>query len=102
MRSGLNAAKYIYEDFEKDIYNALKEALKRQKKYQSIKIIFPEYTYHPKEILHGFYQFCQDYAFEYEVIKEPENLNISTGTAYISLMEDDLVTLIKKILEKKN
>ncbi len=91
----------IFEDFEKDIYNALKEALKRLRKYHCIKLIFPEYTYHPKEIIQGFYQFCQDYAFEYDVIKEPENMIINKGTAYISLMEDDLVTLIKKILEKK-
>ena len=28
-------------------------------------------------------------------------INIKEGTAYISLMEDDLVILIKKILETK-
>ncbi|HLK31203.1 MAG TPA: GntR family transcriptional regulator [Puia sp.] len=91
----------IYEDFENDIYHALTKALEQLKKYKSIKIIFPEYTYHPKEILNGFYRFCQDYAFEYEVIKKSGLDNISEGTVYISLMEDDLVPLIKKILEKK-
>jgi DNA-binding transcriptional regulator YhcF (GntR family) len=90
----------IYEDFEKDIYNALTKAIDKLKKYRSIKIIFPEYTYHPREILDGFYHFCQDYAFDYEVINEPKSISITDGTAYISLMEDDLVTLIKKILEK--
>lgn len=90
----------IYEDFEKDIYNALTKAIERLKKYRSIHIIFPEYTYHPREILDGFYHFCQDYAFDYEVIKNTEQMNITESTAYISLMEDDLVTLIKKILEK--
>ncbi len=90
----------IYEDFEKDIYNALKKAVEKLKKYRSIQIIFPEYTYHPHEILDGFYHFCQDYAFEYDVIKKPAELDIKEGVAYISLMEDDLVTLIKKILEQ--
>lgn len=91
----------IYEDFKQDIYNALVKAIERLKKYRTIKIIFPEYTYHPKEILRGFYEFCQDYAFDYGVIKIPEDEVITEKTVYISLMEDDLVTLIKKILGTK-
>jgi DNA-binding transcriptional regulator YhcF (GntR family) len=91
----------IFEDFEKDIYHALTKAIRKLKKYKAIKIIFPDHTYHPREILNGFYRFCQDYAFEYEVIKKPTLDNIAEGTVYISLMEDDLVTLIKKILGKK-
>jgi DNA-binding LacI/PurR family transcriptional regulator len=35
------------------------------------------------------------------VIKKPQNITIEPHTVYISLMEDDLVTLIKKILEAK-
>lgn len=91
----------IYEDFEKDIYRSLSAANESLKKYDSINIIFPEYTYHPRAILNGFYQFCQDFAFQYEVIKKPELLTIQPHTVYISLMEDDLVTLIKKILETR-
>jgi DNA-binding transcriptional regulator YhcF (GntR family) len=91
----------IYENFEEDIYNALTEAVEKLKKYKTIKIIFPEYTYHPSAILNGFYRFCQDYAFDYEVIKKPQLINITEETVYISLMEDDLVTLVKKILETK-
>src|SRR6188474_2442865 len=41
----------VYEDFEQDIYNALVKAKPKLSKYHTIKIIFPEYTYHPKEIL---------------------------------------------------
>ena len=91
----------IYEDFENDIYNALSQAVERLKKYSTIKIIFPEYTYHPRAILNGFSRFCQDYAFNYEIIRNPQTINIREGTVYISLMEDDLVILVKKVLEKK-
>ena len=34
----------VYENFEKDIYNALLEANEHLSKYHTIKIIFPEYT----------------------------------------------------------
>jgi DNA-binding LacI/PurR family transcriptional regulator len=89
----------VYEDFAKDIYSALAQAVDRLKKYRRLKIIFTEYTYHPKEILQGFSNFCQDYAFGYEVVSNPNLVEVEEGTVYISLMEDDLVTLIKKILE---
>lgn len=88
----------VYENFEKDIYNALKEALPQLSKYHGINIIFPEYTYHPHEILTGFYNFCYDYAFTPKVISNIHKEEIKTGEVYINLMEDDLVTLIEKIL----
>ncbi|MDB5249750.1 MAG: GntR family transcriptional regulator [Segetibacter sp.] len=89
----------IYENFEDDIYNALVEALPQLAKYNTIKITFPEYTYHPDEILIGFKKFCQDYAFHSKVVHRIENEPIKKGEVYINLMEDDLVTLIEKILD---
>jgi len=91
----------VYEDFEKDIYAALEQALKKIKKYDTLKIIFPEYTYHPREILKGFYRFCMQYAFNYEVVNIIGDEIIQEGTLYISLMENDLVILIEKIIDAK-
>lgn len=91
----------VYENFEKDIYQALEQALEPLSKYHTIKIIFPEYSYHPKEILKGFFLFCQQYAFNYKVVNDIEAEPIKEGEAYINLMENDLVTLIEKILLTK-
>lgn len=88
----------VYEDFERDIYGALEQALEPLSKYQTLKIIFPHYTYHPKEILEGFSRFCHEYAFNHGVINNIARETIQEGTAYISLMEDDLVSLIERIL----
>ena len=89
----------VYENFEKDIYTSLKQALPQLSKYHTINIIFPEYTYHAKEILQGFYNFCNDYAFNQKVISNIHKEEIQKGEVYINLMEDDLVALIEKILE---
>ncbi len=89
----------VYENFEKDIYQALEQALERLKKYDTLKIIFPAYTYHPKEILEGFYKFCNQYAFNYEVVHDLSKERIKEKCVYISLMEADLVVLIEKILD---
>lgn len=88
----------VYENFEKDIYHALEQALERLSKYHTIKIIFPEYTYHPKEILKGFYRFCNQYAFNYKVVHDISVEPIKEGEVFINLMENDLVILIEKIL----
>ncbi len=91
----------VYENFEEDIYNALVQANSKLSKYHTIKIIFPEYTYHPTEILEGFYRYCQQYAFNYKVIRNIENEPIKEGEVFINLMENDLVYLIEKILTTK-
>jgi DNA-binding transcriptional regulator YhcF (GntR family) len=88
----------VYENFEKDIYSALEQALPQLTKYHTIKIIVPFYTYHPQEILKGFSRFCLQYAFNYKVVHNIANEPIKEGEAYINLMEDDLVILIEKIL----
>jgi DNA-binding transcriptional regulator YhcF (GntR family) len=88
----------VYEDFEADIYGALKQLIDRLSKYHTINIIFPENTYHSKEILKGFLNFCSDYAFDHEIISSLSSQSIKSGNVYISLMEDDLVELIKKAI----
>ena len=87
----------VYENFELDIFNALKEALPQLLKYQTLIIIFPANTYFPKEILKGFYSFCKDYAFDYKVVHSIGEETIKEGAVYINLMEDDLLVLLSKI-----
>ena len=97
--NGIYAA--AYENFDKDIFCALEHAREQLGKYHTIKIIFPEYTYYPNEILKGFYRFCQEYAFSYKVVHNIMLEPISEGEAFINLMEDDLVTLIERIISLK-
>lgn len=86
-----------YENFEEDIFNALKEAKDLLSKYQTMKLIFPEKSYYPKEIVNGFRKFCFQYGFTPRVISSIDNETIEAGCTYINVMEDDLVVLIEKI-----
>lgn len=87
----------VYIDAEADIYQGLQDALDRLANYQTIKLIFPDNSYYPREILKGFTHFCQDYAFQYKIISDIEHEEIREGDVYINMSEDDLVTLIEKI-----
>jgi DNA-binding transcriptional regulator YhcF (GntR family) len=91
----------VYENFEKDIYEALEQLREDLSRYHTIKIIFPEYTYHPEEILKGFLKFCHQYAFNSKIVHDISKEPIKEGEVFINLMEDDLVILIEKILATK-
>ncbi len=86
----------VYENFEKDIYLSLEQSLTRLSNYHTLKLIFPEQSYFPIEIVKGFKDFCNQYAFNYKVVHDIELEVISKGEVYINLMENDLVTLIER------
>jgi len=87
----------VYENFQNDIYQVLTEALERLSKYHTLKIIFPVHSYYPSEILIGFKNFCQDYTFGYGIIEDIMKEPIKEGEVYIAVMEEDLVTLIRRV-----
>ncbi|WP_207427065.1 substrate-binding domain-containing protein [Pedobacter sp. SYSU D00535] len=91
----------VYENFEKDIYDALDQAREHLSKYHTIKLIFPDKSYYPKEIKKGFLRFCQQYAFNHKVVADIAAESLEAGEVYINLMEDDLVTLIERLISKK-
>ncbi|HQS04220.1 MAG TPA: GntR family transcriptional regulator [Daejeonella sp.] len=91
----------VYENFEKDIYYALEQARDQLSKYHTLKIIFPDKSYFPNEIIKGFNRFCQQYAFSHKIVNDISTEPIQEGEVFINLMEADLVTLIERIISLK-
>ncbi|GAA4734257.1 GntR family transcriptional regulator [Flavisolibacter ginsenosidimutans] len=89
----------VYENFEKDIFDSLEQALPHLAKYHTIKLIFPENSYYPDEIVHGFISFCQEYTFNYKVVHDITDEPINAGEVFINLMDNDLVVLIERLVE---
>ncbi|MES2827959.1 MAG: GntR family transcriptional regulator [Bacteroidota bacterium] len=87
-----------YENFEKNIYEALEQAKEELSKYHTLKIIFPRKSYFPKEILDGFHRFCQQYAFSHHVVSNISTEPINEGEVFINLMEADLVILLERLI----
>ncbi|GAB4200395.1 MAG: GntR family transcriptional regulator [Thermoflexibacter sp.] len=86
----------VYENFEKDIYHALTQALSALRKYHTLKIIFPENSYSASEIVKGFVSFCRDHAFQSKIVHSDEF--IGEGELYITLTEEDLVQILEKVI----
>jgi DNA-binding transcriptional regulator YhcF (GntR family) len=87
-----------YENFEKDIYTALVEATDPLSKYHTLKMVFPSYSYYPVEIVRGFKNFCQDYAFSYKIVHNIKEEQVHTGEVYLNVMEDELVAVLERLL----
>ncbi|MET0244507.1 MAG: GntR family transcriptional regulator [Flavitalea sp.] len=88
----------VYEHFENDIYSALAGAGKLVEKYNTIKIVFPESSYFPVEILKGFNLFCKEKKLSRLVINDLEEDKTKKGDLYITLIETDLVLLVERMV----
>ena len=92
----------IYQDFENDIYNALKQGIEKISKYKKIILFYPDKSIHPypRRILHGFRKFCIEFSLDYEIIDEVfHDMIIKKGDLFIAIEESDLVNLVKQIRE---
>ncbi|TQO37471.1 regulatory GntR family protein [Arenibacter algicola] len=94
----------IYQDFENDIYNALKEGLAKISRYGKMILVYPEnavYPY-PRRILHGFRKFCVEHKLDFEIIDEIyDDIILKKGDLFITIEETDLVSLVNQIRDKE-
>lgn len=94
----------IYQDFENDIYYALKEGLTKISRYGKMILAYPEnavYPY-PRRILHGFRKFCVEHKIDFEIIDEIyDDIILKKGDLFITIEETDLVNLVNQIRDKE-
>ncbi|UZR94436.1 GntR family transcriptional regulator [Chondrinema litorale] len=100
---GLNASYAgVYQDFEWDIYNALSEATLHLKKYEKFNLIFPDKTKsgYCEKIITGFRNFCFHNKLKFNVEYGLSNCEVERRNAYLVILEEDLIDLIKKMKDK--
>lgn len=85
----------VFQNFVKDIYDALRIGKSKLDKYKKLIIIFPGFR-EPIGMKIGFEKFCNDFQFEYEIISEFSDKNIKIGEVYIIPNDRDLVRVIEK------
>lgn len=91
----------VFQDFEKDIYEALHDAFPVLKKYEKLIYVNPGLVPYPGEIMKGFRYFCRMNDFEYSIIEGVDaETEVSKGEAFVVIEETDLVTLIKNCRNK--
>ena len=84
----------IYQNHEKDIFEGLVKGKERVAKYKKLILIFPGFR-EPLGMKLGFLNFCTQYNFDYEIITEFTNREISLGDLFIIPNDRDLVRVIE-------
>lgn len=88
----------VYQDFKRDIFEALESGLMALCKYKLLTLVFPKYPFYPMEIVEGFRNFCLANGFKHRIISELKvNDEIAAKEAFVVIEESDLINLIKNV-----
>ncbi len=87
----------VYQNFDKDICEALENAQDLLIKYNRMVLILPSDGNYPVEITHGFRSFCINYKKEFSIKENALNETLQAGTTYVVVEETDLAELVKKV-----
>ena len=86
----------VYQDFERDVSQALEGAKDLLSKYQRIVLVFPSDGNYPIEIVRGVRYFCLNSQKEFLIKESVENEILQAKTVYVVVEETDLAELVKK------
>lgn len=90
----------VYQDFERDCYQALLQGEQLLKKYDKLVMIFPGGK-EPEGRLQGFRKFCEERNISFEIIRSLINRPIKKGEAYFVPSDRNLVRLVKMANEQQ-
>jgi DNA-binding transcriptional regulator YhcF (GntR family) len=90
----------VYQEYDKDILNALGEAIDLLKKYKKLNLVFPKNEYYSQFISRGFTIFSQIHNFNCQIFDSLEHKDIKQNEAYILISDNDLFELLKFIKPK--
>lgn len=89
----------VYQDFERDIYQALASGWDRLQSYRKMTLVLSKgpFQFLPEGILAGFHRFGQAYNFPVEVVERVTPATIRRAEAYLIFADRDLISFIKEI-----
>ncbi|MFA5328219.1 MAG: GntR family transcriptional regulator [Prolixibacteraceae bacterium] len=99
LKGDLSDYPVVYQDFEKDVYDALIDGLDLLQKYSGLVMIFPGGK-EPEGRMIGFQRFCKEKGFKSEIIRNLINKEMKAGEAYFVPSDRNLVRLVKMAAEK--
>lgn len=85
----------VFQDFEKNTYEALTSGLALIRKYSRIFMVQKEEK-EPEERYEGLKAFCREHGFVHDYLSETANRKIEKGDLYIVVKDEDLAALLKQ------
>ncbi len=94
MKNDLKNYPVVYQHFEQDFYDALVEGQNLLRKYRKLVFVNPGGK-EPEQRNIGFKKFCEEFKFNYEIIKTLDGVRPALYEAYFLISDRDLVELVK-------
>jgi DNA-binding transcriptional regulator YhcF (GntR family) len=92
----------VYQEFYKDVQDALGKSLKHLKKYHRFKFISNHnFQFIPEGMEMGFRDFCRKNRLRFSVHENIKSARALPGEAFLVVSDKDLIELIKLCFEKK-
>lgn len=85
----------VYQNFVKDMYQALLLGKEKLERYSKLILIFPGFK-EPVGMVEGFEKFCTDYGFQNEIITNFEGRTIEKGEVFIIPNDRHLVNVLEQ------
>ncbi|MBL7970817.1 MAG: GntR family transcriptional regulator [Prolixibacteraceae bacterium] len=89
----------VYQDFDRDVYDALIHSADLLQKYAKLVMIYPGGK-EPEGRVAGFKRFCNEKGVQSEIIRTVANKEMKKGEAYFVPSDRNLVRLVKMASEK--
>lgn len=88
----------VYQNFKKDMYNGLVDAIEKLQKYKALHLIFSEEK-QPLGLKEGVIQFCKEFKFTFNCSSNISQHSLENESVYIVLDDKSLLHAVKKIKE---
>lgn len=90
----------VYQDFARDILEALESGITHLRKYSRLILVFPKGDMYPVEIIDGFKRFCFFHNFNNLILDGIDDEPLYEGDSFIVMAETDLANIVKKSREQ--
>jgi DNA-binding transcriptional regulator YhcF (GntR family) len=93
----------VYQDFEGDLYSALRDVKERIEKYKRLVLVLPDRVFYGHLVKAGFQKFCEEFNQPNTIINKIRDEDFAAGDVYITLNRYDIddVNIIKLIHKRK-
>ena len=91
---------HVCQDFERDIYQILKNVYADIEKYKRIVLVIRHLKRHYKEIMVGVRDFCKQQPIGFDLVTDTSAFEVNQGDLFVVVDDRDLVFLVKQAQQK--
>jgi DNA-binding transcriptional regulator YhcF (GntR family) len=91
---------WIRQDFGEPVYKVLEENIALVRKYSRFILNYPPFTYHPKDVIVHFEQFCKDFEVPYKVVTDQRDFIVEEGDLFLLVSDRTLAKFLDQCREK--